>query len=84
MAQSRGGSPLLRLEPTPQQSVLNPPPGTNSATGFLSLEHGTTFETALWLKVEVEAASKAGTDPTAERFEPAAGNEQYPQHFSSF
>jgi len=40
-----------------------------------SLAHGTTFETALWLKVEVEARSKAGTGPTAGRFEPTAGNE---------
>ena len=41
---------------------------------ILNLEHGTTFETALWLKVEVEARPLAGTGPTAGRFEPATGN----------
>jgi len=48
---------------------------------FLSLEHGTTFETVLWLKVEVEARTVAGTGPTAGHLERTAGNGRDEAHF---
>jgi len=44
--------------------------------GFsLGLVHGTTFETAFWLKVEVKARPSAETGPIAGHFESAVGNE---------
>ncbi len=48
---------------------------------FPNLAHGTTFETALWLKVEVPARPQAGTGPTAGRLELAVGNGHDPAYF---
>jgi len=38
------------------------------------LVHGATFETAFWLKVEVEDRPSSGTDPIAGPLELTAGN----------